>query len=264
MRRILIAIAAVSAAALMATAAYAATTLNTYTAKVTTSGGTAKSSPAKPVPFGFTEHLTAMNATSGMRPGVLKSLTVKMSGVKTNFRDFKTVCTAAQIAAASNDAACPKAALVATGSIHSVLGDKTLVAQPTNVTCDPLLHVWNGGGGKLVFFFVITAAHPCTGLQTGAAAPYVGTIRQQGNEIVQKTPLPPDVSTNAGNIGLYGSLEMETLKWNKLTTTVNGKRVPFIESIGCKGSRPYSATFTAIGPNGVPSVTNTVTGAAKC
>lgn len=264
MRRNVIAITAVFAIAMVVTgAAYAAATLNNYTAKIVSSGGAG--TPAKPVPFGFTEKLSATNATPGMRAGVLKDITLKAAGLKTNYKDFKTVCTAAQIAQMQNDAACPKGALVASGSIHSVLGDKTLAENSTDVACDPILHVWNGGGGKLVFFFVITPTHPCAGLATGAAAPYVATIKQKGNEIVQDTPLPPDVSTNAGNVGLYGSLTTETLKWNKLTTTVNGKSVPFIESIGCKGgTRPYTATFKAIGPNGVPSVTNTVTGSAKC
>jgi len=257
----LIAIAALAVALIVTSVAYAAT-LNTYTATI--SGKTSAGTPANPGAFNFREQLTAANTTPNMRAGVLKDITLKVSGVKTNYKDFKTVCTAAQIAAAQNDAGCPHAALVASGSIKSVLGDKTLQVSSKDVACDPNLDVWNGGNGKLVFFFVITATHACSGLQTGAAAPYVGTIKQVGNSIVQDTPLPADVSTNAGNVGLYGSLEMETLNWSKLTTKVGGKTVPFIQSTSCTAhSRPFTVTFKATDATGAVS-TETIPGKAAC
>jgi hypothetical protein len=257
----LIAIAAVAVALIATSVAYAAA-LNTYTATI--SGKTSAGTTTNPGAFSFSEKLTAQNATPNMRAGVLKDISLKVSGLKTNYQDFKTVCTAAQIAAAQNDAACPHGALVASGSIQSVLGDHTLQVASSDVNCDPVLHVWNGGNGKLVFFFVITATHACTGLQTGAAAPYVGTIKQVGSSIVQDTPLPPDVSTNAGNVGLYGSLEVENLTWQKLTTKVGGKTVPFIQSTSCTAhQRNFAVTFKAVGPTGAVT-TSTISNKAAC
>jgi hypothetical protein len=257
----LIAIAAVAATLIATSVAYAAA-LNTYTATI--SGKTSAGTTTNPGAFNFREQLTAQNVTPNMRAAVLKDITLKVSGVKTNYKAFKTVCTAAQIAAAQNDAGCPRAALVASGSIKSVLGDHTLAVTPSDVNCDPVLDVWNGGNGKLVFFFVITATHACSGLQTGAAAPYVGTIKQVGNTVVQDTPLPADVSTNAGNVGLFGSLEMETLSWNKLTTKVAGKTVPFIQSTSCTAhQRNFTVTFTATNSTGAVS-SSTVPGKAAC
>ena len=85
-----------------------------------------------------------------------------------------------------------------------------------------------------------------------------------GGYAVETVPLPPDISTNAGNTGLYGSLINEVLTYSNLKTKAHGKTVGYNQSIGCKsGKRPWSISFTAT--NGVGTTdTNTVNGSAKC
>ena len=259
MRRILIAATAL-AALVAAGVAYAQTTSNTYTAHFSFNekgAGTAK----KPVPAGFSETLTAANVVQGDRAAPLIDIQVTLSNMKANYQYFPT-CSAAKILAAKNDSVCPKGAEVATGGVTAELGDDTLAGAGT--PCTPILDVWNGGGGKLNFFFVIAGTHQCGGLQTGATAPYTGTLVQHGSTLVQNTPLPADVSTDAGNIGAYGSLTLENLKWAKLTKKVEGKTIPFLESTGCHGgSRPVKVAFTATDAAG-ETLTGSATTAGKC
>jgi hypothetical protein len=258
-RRILIA-ATTLAALVAAGVAYGATTSNTYTAHFNFNekgAGTAK----QPVPVGFSETLTAANSVAGNRAAPLIDIQVTLMDVKANYKYFPT-CSAAKILAAKNDSVCPKGAEVATGTVTAELGDNTLAGQGT--PCTPILDVWNGGGGKLNFFFVVAGTHQCGGLQTGSTAPYTGTLVQHGSNLVQNTPLPPDVSTDAGNIGAYGSLTLESLKWAKLTTNVKGKTIPFLESTGCRGgARPVQVAFTATDAAG-ETLTGSAATSGKC
>jgi len=259
MRRIIIAATAV-VALVAAAVAYAQPANNTYTATFSFNqkgSGTAK----KPVPMGFTQVFNVTAGTSGARAAPLTDIKVTLPNMKVNWKPFPT-CSAAKIIVAKSDTICPKGALVATGTITAELGDNTLTTPGT--PCSPILDVWNAGGGKLNFFFVISGVHQCGGLQTGASAPYTGTITPSGNGVIQDTPLPPDVSTDAGNIGAYGSLIYESLKWSKLTTKVNGTVVPFFESTGCPGgSRKVKVAFTATDAQSVP-LTGSATTAGKC
>ncbi len=259
MRRIIIAVTAITALA-AATVAYAQATSNTYTVSFSFNqkgAGTAK----KPVTMGFTQIYNVANATSGMRAAPLVDIKTTMPDVRANWKPFPT-CSAAKIIQAKSDTGCPKGALVATGTLTAALGDPTLAGAGT--PCSPILDVWNAGGGKLVYFFVVTGTHQCGGLQTGAAAPYIATLRQAGNALVQDVPLPPDVSTDAGGIGAFGSLTYENLKWAKLTTKVGGKVVPFLESTGCPGgSKQVSVSFTATDA-AKETLTGSATATGKC
>ncbi len=237
----------------------AAATLNTYTAgfgfKPTKAG-----TKAKPVPVGFTEALTAANDTAANRAAPLVDIKTSIYGMSSNAKYFPT-CNGTLISARKTDNFCPKKALVATGPVTSKVGDTTLNGPGS--PCDPFLHVWNGGKGKLWFFFTTGGPYQCFGLKTGATAAYVGNVKEQGKYMVTNVPLPPDVSTNVAGIGLYGSLIKEVLTFKNLTTKVHGKTVGINSSFACKGSkRPYSVSFTATSSAG--SETKVVTGNAKC
>ena len=259
MRRIILATTLLAALA-GAAVAFGGTTANTYTAGFAFNehgSGTAK----KPEAVGFTQTLGAANATAGMRAAPLINLNFTLAGLKINQGPFPT-CSAASILAAKSDTGCPKGAQVASGTVTAALGDNTLSGPGT--PCTPLLDVWNEGHGKLVFFFVIEGTYQCGGLQTGAAAPWIATIKNAGAGIDVSIPLPADVSTNAGNIGAYGSLQAETLRWFKLTKRVGHKLIPFLESTGCRsGGRPYTVNFTATDA-AAENLTGSVTGSSKC
>ena len=264
MRRLVVIATALAAVLVTAVSAYAATGgFNTYTAKLTFAPNKAGSSKA-PAAVGFTEHYVA-DGTGGNRTAPLTDITTTVYGLKSNAKGFPT-CSQAQIANAKSDAGCPKGALVATGSITAIVGptnDQTIGA-PGSASCDPLLHVWNGGQGKAVFFFVDQLPdHGCYNglITTGTVGPFVGAVKQVGKNLVLDTPVPPNVSFPL--TGLEGSLTTLTLHYLKLTKTVGGKTVAYGQSVGCKnGKRPYSVKFTAE-LNG-QSQSGTASGAQKC
>lgn len=257
MRRIIV-ISTAAAVLVGATAAIAATAFNTYTAKLSFSPTTAGTA-AKPIPASWTEVLTAKGAGSN-NAAPLTDIANTNYGMTVHPAGFPT-CTGAQITAAHTDAGCPKGALVATGSVVAQLGSRSLMGPTT--PCNPLIHVWNAGGGTVEFFFVISGTHQCAGLATGATAPYPGKFSQKGKNLVLDTPLPPDVSTSAGNLPVYGSLVQENLTFLKVTEKVKGKTVGFENLVGCKANkRPWSVKYTAT--NGTSSQSATVTGSAKC
>jgi hypothetical protein len=262
--RRLVVIATALAVLFGAVAAYAATGgLNTYTAKLAFSPNKAGSKKA-PAPIAFTEKYVA-NGTNGNRTAPLKDIKTTLYGVVASGKGFPT-CSQATIANAHSDAGCPKGALVATGSITAILGPiaDPSTSDPNQIPCNPILHAWNGGGNKIVFFFVDQAPdHACGPILTGTVGPFVGTVKRVGKNLVQNTPIPDSVSFPLS--GVEGSLTSETLHYLKVTRKVKGKTVAYNSSVGCKsGKRPYSVAFTAESAPGAAQETQTVTGTQKC
>jgi hypothetical protein len=257
-----IALIAVAVGMLIAAgAAYAATQINTYSATLKFSSKAAGTAH-KPAPVGYTQDIKA-SGTGGNRTAVLEDIKTTIYGLKADGKDFPT-CTLAQIAAAKNDTGCPKGAMAATGYITAAVGAKNNFAQ-AGAPCDPLLHVWNSGQGKLTFFFVDTPTHQCLGgaLKTGSTGPYPATYKTQGKNLVVDVPVPSYIDFPAP--GLAGSLESEHLVWAKTTKKVHGKTVAMTASIGCQGKkRPYSTQFTANLPTTGQTQTSTVKGSAAC
>jgi hypothetical protein len=245
-----------------ATTAYAvaAAPINNYGASFTFSPKQAGSKSA-PSALSFVQKLSALG-TNGNRTATLLDIKTRLYGIVGDGKDFPT-CSLAKIAHAGSDTGCAKAALVATGSITAVIGAGSDFKAP-GLACDPLLHVWNGGQGKLVYFFVETAAHQCFEgvITTGSVGPYPGTYKEQGGYLVMDTPIPRYVDYPAP--GQVGSLMTENLKWVKNTETLNGKTVASLASVGCvKGARPYSVTYTATLPGSAPQQ-STLSGKAPC
>jgi hypothetical protein len=257
-------IAVALGALVIAGVAYAAS-INTYTATLSFSSKKA-GTPAKPAPIGFVQKIDA-KGTNGNRTAVLTDILTKIYGLKADGKDFPQ-CSATKIANAGDDTGCPKGALVATGAITAAVGSATDFTA-AGAACDPELHVWNSGQGKLTFFFVDTPTHQCLGgaLRTGQVGPYPATYKNKGKYLVVDVPVPKYVSFPAP--GQAGSLETEHLTWLKSTKKVHGKTVAAIASTAClKGKRPYTTTFTAnlptsTGAPGSPEV-DTVKGSAAC
>lgn len=262
MRRMRMAVIAATAVVALVVAGVAlAASLNTYTATITakqSGAGTAK----KPVALGFVQKISATPATGSSDPNAAPLTDIKVTLPKVSFNDTGfPVCTAATITHAGTDSGCPKGALIGTGPVTAEL--YSLAAPTMTTACDPVLDVWNAGKGKVTDFFKIPAGHQCAGLSTGSVAPWTGSLKESGTTLIYDTPLPPPVSTNAGNLGLYSALEGETITFSKLTAKVKGKTVPFLESTGCvAGKRPYTVTFTATDAGA--KQTSSVTGKSGC
>ena len=266
MRRIVVVATAV-AVLIAAASAFAATGgLNTYTAQMKFSPNKAGSGKA-PAALAYTQKYVA-GGTNGNRTAPLTDIKTSIYGLVTDAKDFPT-CSLAKIVKAGKDTVCPKGALVATGAITATLGlvSNQSTSAPGQLSCNPLLDAWNGGPGKVVFFFVEKgASHQCAGgaLQTGGIQPFVATFKTVGKNLVLNTPLPSKVSFPLP--GYEGSLTSETLNWKNLSTKLkNGKTVHYGASVACKGGqRPYSVQFSAeTGPGAAPQA-QTVTGTQKC
>lgn len=257
MKRIGIALTAIAVMLVAASSAFAA--VNNYSATYKFHGN--KGTAAKPAAISFNQTIKVKSATHGNRTGILHTIKTTINGVKVDAKGFPT-CTASKINGASNDSGCPKKALIASGAIKATLGSATDFTQP-GAACDPELHVWNGGKGKLIFFFVDTASHQCLGgqLHTGQVGPWTAKYKQAGKNLQVTIPIPNTVDYPLGVAGgQVGSLSYEQLNWK--SQKVNGHYD--ILSTGCKGNmRPYSFTFNASLP-GQKAETKSVKGKAAC
>jgi len=266
LRRIVV-VATALAVLIAAASAFAASGLNSYTAKLSFSPNKAGSGKA-PSSLAYTQKYVA-NGTSGNRTAPLSDIKVKMYGLAVDGKDFPT-CSVGKIAAAGSDSGCPKGALVATGAITATLGSETDQSKsaPGQLSCNPMLHAWNGGQGKVVFFFIApaTGPHACAAgaLTTGGLQPFLGTFKTVGKYLALNTPIPAKVSFPLP--GYEGSLTSETLNWKNLSTKLkNGKTVHYTTSVACQGGkRPYTVQFAAQANATAPSVSQTVTGTQKC
>ncbi len=259
MKRIAIAVTAIAVVLVAAGSALAA--INTYTANYSFKGG--KGSASKPAALGFTQNIKVASVTAGNRTGILHSIDTTIYGVKVNTKGFPT-CSASKISSSATfDSACPKKSLVATGYINATLGSPTSFAASGGQPCDPALHVYNAGSGKLVFFFVESTAHQCLGgqLHTGQTPPWQATYKQSGKNLVVDIPIPNTVDYPLGLTGgLVGSLSAEKLDW--ISQSMGSTHD--ITSVGCQGSkRPYTYTFNASLP-GQAAETKTVKGSGSC
>jgi len=253
-------IATAVAMLIAAAVAFAATPINTYSAPFTFQPGTSGTA-SKPQNIAFKERINVTPGTSGNRSGILLNIKASLYGIKADGKDFPT-CTIAKITAAGTDAGCPKAAMVATGSIKALLGSPSNFSTANAIACDPLLHVWNAGQGKLAFFFVdaTSGVHQCAGgaIKTGSVGPYPATYKNVGKYLVVNVPIPRTVDYPAA--GLVGSLQSEVLNWKG--ASANGHNA--FSSVACQGSkRPYSTTFTAALPGQANQVV-TASGSAPC
>jgi hypothetical protein len=257
---------AVTAAVMLIAAASAYAAINTYTAKDVVSPAKA-GTPQKPVSVGYTEDFKAAG-TNGNRTALVDDVKTRIYGLTANAKGLPT-CSVDSISAAKTDTGCPKGAQLASGFITAVIGSPTdfTPSDPTAFECDPLLHVWNAGAGKLAYFFIDTppgSAHDCGdgAIKTGAVGAYPGTRTQQGKYLVIDTPIPDYVNRP---LGLAGSVETEHLKWFNLSRKVKGKKVGVLQSVGCqKGTRPYSVAFTATLPTTNATETKTISGKQPC
>jgi hypothetical protein len=242
---------------------------NSYTGNFAVAGGVG--STARPAAVAMSETLGMSSTTQGNVGAPLVNIKTTTYGVKAPNAGMFPKCTVARISANNGNngkwnAVCPKGSLVATGSVTAALTSPTSNLAGPGAPCHLGLWVYNGGPGKLTFFFTTTPAQ-CDGLTTGDAAPWQGTVSEAGKYLVTNVPEPADVSYNAGNIGLFGSLESEVLHFKKMTVKKGKKTYPYMESIGCtKRSRPFTVTYSATQSNsGAPTeAVGTVKGRAGC
>jgi hypothetical protein len=257
-------IATAVAMLIAAAAAFAATSSSVNTYKATYKFNPSKAGSAKkPSKTSFKQNIQVTPGTAGNRAGVLHKIVTTIYGLKVDGKHFPT-CSFNSINAAHNDTSCPKGAQVASGSIKAVLGPASNPAtSATAGSCNPFLHVWNAGQGKLVFFFVDTTsgAHACLNgaITTGKVGPWKASYKQKGKNLVVTVPIPTSVDYPL--TGVVGSLQSEILNWK----SQSAKGHTSIASVACKGKkRPYSTSFSASPITGGAAQSVTVKGSAPC
>jgi hypothetical protein len=251
-------IGVLTALAMLIVASSALAAIDTYTGGYGFHG--APGSMTAPAPLSFTQHFKIKSAQAGSLPGILTRVRTEISGATVNTAGFKR-CTAARInRSARYDKVCAKGALVASGSVRAQLGTQASWT-PSGLPCNSVLNVWNAGPHKLAFFLRTTPRAQCLGgaIQTGAAPAFTATYRQAGKNLLVNIPVPSGV-TNPGRGPYFVAVSSEFLTWHSST---NGKGMHDITSIGCKGRRHFSYSFSARTPSGQDE-TKTITGTAVC
>jgi hypothetical protein len=231
-------------------------------------GGSISVSPAKagsakkPVIDGWAQTINVTSNQAGKTSAPLTDIKTRIYGLRVDSKVAKT-CSSSKIE--SNYLSCPGKSLVAKGTVTSRLASP---ARTSSVNCGPLtLHVYNGGKNYVWFFFIVSGGPAsCPGAHTGSAAPYKGTFSRANGYLVLNVKLPPDISTNAANLGAFASLQHEQLTWTKISKKVSGKKVGYFSSVGCKkGKRPWKVTYTdTTSPSRMTAGSTTKSGKLAC
>ncbi len=181
MRRIMFAATALAALA-VATAAFAASgAFNTYTGSTLGFKRNKAGSVSSPAPISVIDNYVA-GGTGGNRTAPLTDILTKIYGLRFDTKEFPT-CSFNTIKNAKSDASCPKGSMVATGTLTASIGPQITPTVAAGTGCSVLLDVFNGGHGKLAFFFRTNATHVCFNgaLTTGSVGPYQGTLSMRAS-----------------------------------------------------------------------------------
>lgn len=220
--------------------------------RLTASHGKGTGSAPVPVSVGYTFHA---GTSDGSRPEAVKELDHAWEGVRSYGRYFPT-CTLEQIAAAQSDGVCPKGSLVGKGAIHSLVGPDGDFAQ-AGATCDREARTYNAGQNKVVVIFVGPGSK-CLG--TGYTPPYAGKWVDKGGlgggQVLLS--LPPYEQTHPVPGLLVSTVDL-SVSFPKKVIKVKGRRVSYLMSVGCKGTRAARETYKRQ-PSGETAVTNASAG----
>jgi hypothetical protein len=256
------------ALAVLVAAAVADAGGDTFTAGFTFSPSGSAGSPRVPAPISIHQSFL-VTTPNGATPTPLTTVSTRIYGIRMHTKGLP-VCTRQMIMANQmSDAKCPALSLLGQGPVTQLL-----IQSPSKppTSCAERLDVFNGGGGKLVYFFVPSPTG-CPELQPGGLPPFEGTSQNAGKWWTTEVSLPPVALIRSGsNVGTaYEALIKENLVYGMHRRK---KRGP-LESTGCqRGKRPWSVSFTAT-PIPAPSSqttpgatsppqTSSVPGSASC
>ena len=226
----LIAVFGISAVAFAQQNAY------TVTAKVPAGG-----SKKKPKAGGFTFNFT-ISDPAGNIPQIIKTYSLGITGSQVNTKVAKT-CTAASINAAQSDSGCTSKAKIGSGSVTAVIGTAGQPLSSKAGDCGLNLTIWNGGKNKAALFLEGGTGKPGV---PACPAPISQAIdakwvkKDGGTALVFEVPDALRHPVPGLDVSVVST--KSTLK--KITKKIKGKKRGYFESIGCKGTRSVTATFT--------------------
>jgi hypothetical protein len=234
-------VAAVVAALSVAAVAQAQTNSYTVSGSVSPAGG----SKAKPKPIGLNFSFQTSEAT-GLLPSPIKTYKIAFEGLKVDTTIAKA-CTAASMTAAKTDSGCPKGSKIGSGTIKAKVGT---AGQPiaTAADCQLGLTLYNAGKKKAALWLQGgSGANPCIAqIAQAIDAKWVTKATSGALQFTVPAPL-------LHQLGLDIAVVDVTAKVNKIQKTKKGKKVGYLQSVGCRDKkRDLSVTFTDETGNAVP------------
>jgi hypothetical protein len=215
--------------------AFAANTYD-FTGKIQT-GGT----KSKPKPGGFTFGYTIAD-DGGNLPVVVKAYKFQIGGSKIDTSAVKATCTAAKINAATNAEGCSSAALVGTGSVEAHIGTS---GQPWDGTtkCLLKLEAYNAGKNKVALYLDGRDTTKCVApISQAIDATWSNSSKGAGLSFTVPDELRHQLGLDVAVVSVQST-------WKKKTVKKKGKTIGYFSTIGCKGKRSATVSFT--GEDGV-------------
>jgi hypothetical protein len=198
-----------------------------------------KGSKAKPVPVSVKFDYSVTEA-SGLKPAPVKSYKIAFTGLRTNGALFPT-CTVSKISGAGNsDSACPKKALVGTGTIDSFVYQTADPSGAGGFPCPKKTNLWNAGKDKMIIF-IFGDPSQCGGV--GALPPIEAKFVNAGASQALVFDVPPTILHAIAGLSVAVNKVTSTVK--KMTVKKKGKKRGYFEAVGCPGGkRTVTVTFT--------------------
>jgi hypothetical protein len=196
-------------------------------------------SKAKPKATGFTFNF-AINDADGNIPAPVKSYKFTIGGTKVNTAAVKATCTAASINAKGDASGCSTKAIVGTGSVTAVIG---VSGQPLSAKagdCTLKLTAYAAGANKVALF--LNGGSPGAPACLVPIAQAIDAKWSNGSKGASLTFAVPDQLRH--QVGLDVPVLSVKSTWKKLTGAKGKTKVGYVESVGCKGQRSATATFT--------------------
>jgi hypothetical protein len=220
----------VAAALALCLAAAATADANTYdfTAKVPSGG-----SKAKPKPASFTFDFAVGDPAANL-PAPVKAYTFTIAGLKLNASAVKAKCTAAKINAAGSDKGCPAKAVVGSGTVSALVGIAGTPQAGAAGSCTLKMTAYAAGGKNVALFLAggsgAPGATPClVPISQAIAAKWAPGAAGLSLSFQVPDPLRHQVG-----------LDVPVLSVKSQWKAAGG----YLQSVGCKGQRSATATFT--------------------
>jgi hypothetical protein len=234
MRKLLVIALAMPAALGLPAVAAAQTNSYDFTGAVPSGG-----SKAKPKATGFTFNF-AVNDSAGNTPAPVKSYKFTIGGTKINTSAVKTTCTAAAINAAGDAAGCSSKAIVGTGSVSAIIGVSGRPMSTKAGTCTLKMTAYAAGTNRVALFLNGgTPGAPACLVPISQAIDATWSNTSKGAGLTFTVP-----ELLRHQVGLDVPVLSVKSTWKRLTSTKGRTKVGYVESTGCTGPRPATATFT--------------------
>jgi hypothetical protein len=198
------------------------------------SGGTKKKPKITGFSFGYT-----IGDDAGNLPVVVKAYKFQIAGSRIDTSAVKATCAASKINSPANttgDDVCPSAAVVGTGSVAARVGAS---GQPWDgvTKCDLKLTAYNAGKNKVALYLEGNPPTCVISISQAIDATWKNTSTGAGLSFTVPDELRHQVGLDVAVVSVQSTWKKKSLKKGK-------KTIGYFSTIGCKGQRSATVTFT--------------------